>query len=165
MSIEFVVFDLDAVTVVHDSTIREVFGMTPALRRLRARGVKIAITTARTRMDAHHALGQLGWLGSEIIDACVTSSDVPRSAPFPDMVPHAMNELDVRSAAHVAKVSGTPLGLLQGATAGCAVLIGVLDRGTPRRRCAVRRAPTWRRRPRSCPKCSRASIAPTLRLR
>ncbi len=80
-------------------------------------------------MDAHDALARLGWLGGELVDVCVTASDVPRHALFPDMVPHAMRELDVRDPARVAKVSDTPLGLLQGATAGCSILIGVLDRG------------------------------------
>jgi len=139
MPIEFVVFDLDAVADIQDASLREVFGMTPSLRRLRARGLGIAVTAARHRMDAHDALSRLGWLGGELVDVCVTASDVPRMAPFPDMIPYAMKELGARDPSRVAKVSGTPLGLLQGATAGCSILIGVTDRGV--RESVLRGAP------------------------
>jgi beta-phosphoglucomutase-like phosphatase (HAD superfamily) len=129
MSIELVILDLDAVATLGASTVTEVFGMTPALRRLRARGLKVAVTTDRTRREAHGALADLGWLGGELVDACITASDAPRPAPHPDMVPLAMRELAVSEAYRVAKVSGSPLGLLQGAAAGCSVLIGILHCG------------------------------------
>ena len=126
MSIDLVVFDLDAVADVEDGSAFEVFGMTPALRRLRRRAVKIAVATGRSRAAAHRALHRLGWLGGELVGACTTADDAPRA---PDMVPAAMSALGVRDARRVAKVSGTPLGLLEGAAAGCAVLVGVRDRG------------------------------------
>ena len=139
MPIELVIMDLDAVATRRGGDFTEVFGMTPALRRLRAAGLKVAVTTERTRREAHAALADLGWLGGELVDACITTSDAPRPAPHPDMVPLAMRELAVTAAYRVAKVSGSPLGLLQGATAGCSVVIGVLDRGFEER--ALRGAP------------------------
>ena len=126
MWIELVVFELEAIADVGDRLPREVFGMSVALRRLVVADVRVGVVTALPRHAAHHVLRTLGWM--EIVDVCVTTDDGARS-PRPDMVDRAIRALGVRSASRVAAVCATPLGLTQGAAAGCAIVIGVSGRG------------------------------------
>jgi beta-phosphoglucomutase-like phosphatase (HAD superfamily) len=126
MWIELVVFELEAIADVGDRLPREVFGMSVALRRLVVADVRIGIVTALPRHAAHHTLRTLGWM--EIVDVCVTTDDA-RGAPPPDMVDQAIRTLGVASAGRVASVSSTPFGLTLGASAGCAIVIGISGRG------------------------------------
>jgi beta-phosphoglucomutase-like phosphatase (HAD superfamily) len=127
MWIDLVVFELEVIADVVDRVPREVFGMSVALRRLKASDVAVAVVTTLPRHAAHHALRALGWM--EMVDVCVASDDGARAAPHPDMVARAMGALGIASGGRVASVAGTPLGLLQGATAGCAIVIGITGRG------------------------------------
>jgi phosphoglycolate phosphatase-like HAD superfamily hydrolase len=60
-----------------------------------------------------------------VIDADVTSDEVPRGRPHPDMIRHLMKRLGVREASSVAKVGDTRADLEEGANAGCGLVIGV----------------------------------------
>jgi beta-phosphoglucomutase-like phosphatase (HAD superfamily) len=124
MAIELVIFDLDAIAHLDVSPPREVFGMTPALRRLRARRIASAICTSQTRRETHELLRSLDWLG-DMVDACVTTDDVGRAAPFPDMVFQIMRDVSVRDVRRVVKVSASHSGVVQGASAGCALVVGI----------------------------------------
>jgi phosphoglycolate phosphatase len=124
MQIELALFDLDTVAILDAEPPREVFGMSRAFARLRARRVLSAVCTSRSRREAHDALRALGWLGDRL-DACITADDAARGAPFPDMVERAMRELDVRDPRRVVKVSASAEGIVQGASAGCRCLVGV----------------------------------------
>jgi len=130
MWIDLVVFELEAIADVEGRLPREVFGMSVALRRLVEAKIAIGVVTARARHAAHHALRTLGWM--ELVDVCVAPDDGVRPAPHPDMVLRAIDALGIASPARVASVSGTPLGLLQGASAGCSIVIGVDGRGSER---------------------------------
>jgi beta-phosphoglucomutase-like phosphatase (HAD superfamily) len=137
MWINLVVFELEAIADVMDRAPREVFGMGVALRRLKAADIALGIITGLPRHAALHTLRVLGW--TELVDACVTQDDGARAAPHPDMVLCVMNALGIGHGACVVTVAGSPLGVLQGATAGCAIVIGVSGRGHEAD--ALRRAP------------------------
>jgi phosphonatase-like hydrolase len=101
-----------------------------ALQRAR---VKVALNTGFSRDIVQVLLDRLGWNGAgSPVDAVVTSDEVPRGRPHPDMILHLMTRLGVRDAARVAKVGDTPADLEEGTNAGCSVVVGVTN-GTHRR--------------------------------
>ena len=75
-------------------------------------------------------LGVVFWrrqkgLADPLIDVTVTSDEVKRGRPQPDMVFKAMQELGLKDAKRVAKVGDTPSDLEEGVNAGCGAVIGV----------------------------------------
>jgi phosphoglycolate phosphatase-like HAD superfamily hydrolase len=70
-------------------------------------------------------LARLGWHEGEAIDASVTSDEVPRGRPHPDMILHLMRKLGVADARSVAKIGDTPSDLQEGTAAGCRWVIGI----------------------------------------
>jgi phosphonatase-like hydrolase len=108
-----------------DPAVREADGATATFARLRAAGVKVALDTGFSRPIVDVLLKRLGWREGQTIDASVTSDEVPRGRPHPDMVLHLMRKLGVADARSVAKVGDTPSDLQQGTAAGCGWVIGV----------------------------------------
>ncbi|MBA4291466.1 phosphonoacetaldehyde hydrolase [bacterium] len=109
-----------------DPRVREIDGASQVFRVLREHGVKIALDTGFSRPIADVILDRLGW-GERVIDFSVTSDEVARGRPFPDMIESAMRVLDVEDAALVAKVGDTPSDMEQGHAAGCGWVIGVWE--------------------------------------
>jgi phosphonatase-like hydrolase len=101
------------------------------LREIRTAGVKIALDTGFSRPIADAVLDRLGWGGGQLLDATVTSDEVARGRPFPDLIERAMKLTGVAEAKAVAKVGDTPSDLEEGAAAGCGLVIGVTN-GTHR---------------------------------
>src|SRR5262249_60301217 len=60
-----------------------------------------------------------------VIDADVTSDEVPRGRPHPDMIHQLMTRLGIEDARRVAKVGDTRADLEEGINAGCGLVIGV----------------------------------------
>jgi phosphonatase-like hydrolase len=108
-----------------DPSVHEMAGAAETFRRLRAAGVKVALDTGFTRDIVDVLLARLGWSDGKLIDATVTSDEVERGRPHADMIERAMRELGVRDPGSVAKVGDTPADLLEGAAAGCGMIIGV----------------------------------------
>jgi phosphonatase-like hydrolase len=102
------------------------------LRAIRAAGVKIALDTGFSRPIADAILDRLGWAEGQLLDATVTSDEVARGRPFPDLIERAMKLTGVAEPNEVAKVGDTPSDLQEGASAGCGLVIGVTN-GTHRR--------------------------------
>src|SRR5262249_29636143 len=65
------------------------------------------------------------WKAPEVIDADVTSDEVPRGRPHPDMIKLLMTRLGVTDARRVAKVGDTRADLEERTNAGCGLVIGV----------------------------------------
>jgi phosphonatase-like hydrolase len=107
-----------------DAAVREVPGASAAFSALRRAGIKIALNTGFSRDIVTVLLRRLGW-DRDIIDASVTSDEVPRGRPHPDMIFHLMRQLGVSDARRVAKVGDTPVDLEEGRNAGCGMVIGV----------------------------------------
>jgi phosphonatase-like hydrolase len=103
-----------------------------ALREIQAAGIKIALDTGFSRPITDAILDRLGWAGGELLDATVTSDEVARGRPFPDLIERAMTLTGVAEPKQVAKVGDTPSDLQEGASAGCGLVIGVTN-GTHRR--------------------------------
>lgn len=108
-----------------DPAVREIPGASAAFATLRRAGIKIALNTGFFRPITTVLLQRLGWSAPAVIDADVTSDEVPRGRPHPDMIRHLMDRLGVRDPQHVAKVGDTQVDLEEGTNAGCGLVIGV----------------------------------------
>ena len=108
-----------------DPSVHEIAGAGETFRKLRAAGIKVALDTGFTRNIVDVLLERLGWKGGGVLDATVTSDEVPRGRPHPDMIQKLMRDLGVSDASRVAKVGDTPSDLEEGQAAGCGMVIGV----------------------------------------
>jgi phosphonatase-like hydrolase len=108
-----------------DPTVKEVPGIGWVFERLREMNVPIALDTGFSREIADVILRRLGWDASGLIAASVTSDEVPRGRPHPDMIRHLMARLGVDRPDEVAKVGDAPADLQEGTNAGCSLVIGV----------------------------------------
>ena len=109
----------------NNPAVSEIAGATDTFRRLRKRGIKVALNSGFNRYIMNALLERVGWLGSELINATIASDEVKRGRPHPDMIQAVMKKVFVRDARRVAKVGDTPADLLEGANAGCEIIIGV----------------------------------------
>jgi phosphonatase-like hydrolase len=105
--------------------VREVPGAAAAFAALRRAGLKVALNTGFSRPIADVLLARLGWACPAVIDADVTSDEVPRGRPHPDMIRQLMARLGTTDARRVAKVGDTRADLEEGTNAGCGLVIGV----------------------------------------
>lgn len=108
-----------------DPSIVEVPGTSRTFELLRGAGIKVAIDTGFSRDITIVLLDRLGWAERGLIDASITSDEVPRSRPHPDMIERLMARLGITDAGRVAKVGDTPADLEEGHNAGCGLVIGV----------------------------------------
>lgn len=92
---------------------------------LRAAAVKVALDTGFDRVIADTVLARLGWSIGDAIDASITSDQVARGRPHPDMILALMQQTGVADPHAVAKVGDTPADLRSGAAAGCGWNVGV----------------------------------------
>ena len=106
-------------------SVREIDGASDTFRTLKAAGIKVVLDTGFSRPTADIIINRLGWVIPDLIDLSITSDEVDRGRPYPDMIHKAMDLLDVNDASHVAKIGDTPSDLQEGQQAQCGVIIGV----------------------------------------
>ncbi len=109
----------------HDPGVAEREGASDTFRALRQRNVKVAVDTGFDRRITNAIFERLGWSKAGLLDTSVTSDEVPRGRPFPDMIHKAMQLTGIHTTAEVAKVGDTASDLLEGHAAGCRWVIGV----------------------------------------
>lgn len=95
--------------------------------QLKKSGVRIALDTGFSRPIADAILDRLAWRNSELLDTTVTSDEVAKGRPHPDLLFKAMERTGVKLAKAVAKVGDTPADLGEGAAAGSGLNIGVTN--------------------------------------
>jgi phosphonatase-like hydrolase len=120
-----------------DPSIAEVPGTSRAFVALRDAGIKVAVNTGFYRATTRTLLDRLGWERDGLIDASISSDDVPRGRPHPDMIRRLMADLGVADPRSVAKVGDTPADLEEGTGAGCGRVIGVTNGTHTREQLAV----------------------------
>ncbi|MGI5490859.1 phosphonatase-like hydrolase [Microtetraspora malaysiensis] len=112
-------------------------GVPEALARIRAAGVKVALTTGFDREVTTELLATLGWrvapgaapvdvADGVVIDASVCVDDVPVGRPAPYMIFRAMEATGVWDVARVAVAGDTVRDLQAGTNAGARLVVGVL---------------------------------------
>jgi phosphonatase-like hydrolase len=104
-------------------------GVLEAFGTLRARGIRIALTTGFDRSVTGPLLASLGWDG--LLDAVVCADDVAAGRPAPYMIFRAMELTGVTSVARVLVAGDTARDLLAGTNAGAAAVVGVLTGQVP----------------------------------
>jgi phosphonatase-like hydrolase len=92
---------------------------------LRARDVKIALTTGFAPSTRDALIASLGW--SEYVDLALSPADSGRGRPAPDMILDAMKRLGVLDGGAVAVVGDTVSDLEAGTNAGARAVVGVLS--------------------------------------
>src|SRR5262249_44840152 len=108
-----------------DPEVREIPGATATFAALRGAGIKVALNTGFSRPTANVLLTRLRWSAPAVIDGDVTSDEVKRGRPHPDMIHRLMGRLGVSDARKVAKVGDTRADLEEGTNAGCGLVVGV----------------------------------------
>lgn len=100
-------------------------GVTETFTLLKLKGIKIGVDTGFDRAITEPLLKRMGWIEKGLVDVSVTSDEVPRGRPYPDMILKAMNVTGVNEPSRVAKVGDTPSDLMEGMSAKCKWVIGV----------------------------------------
>jgi phosphonatase-like hydrolase len=108
-----------------DPSVGEMPGASETFRWLKAQGIKTALNTGFSRDIAQTLIDRLGWERDGLIDASVTSDEVERGRPHPDMIRHLMQKLGVTDSQRIAKIGDAPADLMEGKNAGCGLVIGV----------------------------------------
>jgi phosphonatase-like hydrolase len=91
----------------YDPAVSEKEGVSDTFRALKARGIKIAVDTGFDRSITEAILGRVPWREAGLLDAGVTSDEVARGRPFPEMIYRAMQLTGVADPSAVAKVGDT----------------------------------------------------------
>ena len=105
--------------------VQESPGAGDALHTLRARGVRLALTSGFPRDLVTVLVKRLGWGAS--FDLVLSAEDVPFGRPAPFLIYRAMIALGVCDVRRVAVVGDTPLDLQAGTNARAGWVIGVLS--------------------------------------
>ena len=100
-------------------------GAEEAIRRLRAAGMKVALTSGFDRGLIADIVAHCGW--GELFDAVVYPDEVPAGRPAPYLIFQAMQKTRVETVARVAAIGDTALDLQAGTNAGAGWVIGVLS--------------------------------------
>jgi phosphonatase-like hydrolase len=108
-----------------DPSVGEKEGVSDTFRQLRSRGIKVAVDTGFDRNITHPLLERLGWIKNNLIDSSVTSDEVPRGRPYPDLIVEAMKRTGVTNAGNVIKVGDTASDIQEGISAGCGKVVGI----------------------------------------
>lgn len=112
-------------------------GVAQAIDALRARGLRVALTTGFDRKVAEGLLARLDW--KEKVGAIVCADEVAQGRPAPDMILRAMAITGIDDPAEVLCAGDTDNDLQAGARAGVGANVGVLSGAHDRAR--LERAP------------------------
>ncbi|MEV6275918.1 phosphonatase-like hydrolase [Nocardia sp. NPDC051832] len=99
-------------------------GAAEAFEKLRAAGIKIALTTGFSRGTQDKLLTALGWTG--IADLTLAPADAGRGRPYPDLVLTALLRLGVDAVDRVAVLGDTTSDIATGLAAGARIVAGTL---------------------------------------
>jgi len=99
-------------------------GAAAAVERMKIAGIRFCVITGFSRRVMNLVLDTLGWW--DRIDLALCPEDVPRGAPFPDLVLAAMLRLGVTDVRETAIATDTVSGVMCGRRAGAGLVAGVL---------------------------------------
>lgn len=112
-----------------DTPPTELPGVPEAIDRMRAAGMKVALTTGFDRQVTQLILDALGWTvgpeASDQVDFAITSDDVQKGRPAPELIQVAMDRAGVTDPAEVLAAGDTELDLAAGMNAGAQYVIAV----------------------------------------
>ncbi len=94
-------------------------------RELQNLKIKIALNTGFTKVITDAILKRLGWDNSTLINAVISSDEVPEGRPQPYMIDKIMHQLNITDALKTAKVGDTKVDIEEGRNAGCGLVVAV----------------------------------------
>jgi phosphonatase-like hydrolase len=112
-------------TLVATGRVEPMQGAIDVLRGLRARGVRICLTTGFAPSTRDALLDALRW--RDDIDLALSPADVGRGRPAPDLILGAMAQLGIEDPGAVVVVGDTVSDLVAGTAAGARAVVGVLS--------------------------------------
>lgn len=107
-------------------------GAAEAITRLRAAGIKVALTTGFSRGTRDRLLDALGW--HDIADLTLAPAEAGRGRPYPDLVLAAVLRLRVDAVNRVAVLGDTASDIGTGLAAGARIVAGTLTGAHDRER-------------------------------
>ncbi|MBK0417633.1 phosphonatase-like hydrolase [Leucobacter sp. CSA1] len=122
-------------TILHELYAAEppvaVAGVPEAIARLRASGIRVALTTGFSRDVATAILDRLGWRVADegavcTVDALVCGDEVAQGRPAPYMIHRAMEATGVLDVASVLVAGDTVVDVRAGVHSGAGITVGVL---------------------------------------
>ncbi len=99
-------------------------GAESTLSALRARGVRICLTTGFSASTRERLMDVLGW--RDLVDLSLSPGDGIRGRPYPDLILSALMRLEVGAVQEIAVAGDTVSDLKAGVAAGASVVAGVL---------------------------------------
>jgi phosphonatase-like hydrolase len=108
-----------------DPSVGEMSGVNLTFRKLREHKLKVFVDTGFDRQITDPLIDRLGWKQENLIDGSVTSDEVKRGRPFPDLIFRAMELTRTKNPGNVAKVGDTASDMQEGIAAGCGWVIGI----------------------------------------
>jgi phosphoglycolate phosphatase len=99
-------------------------GALETIEKLKGAGIRVCLITSFSRRVLSAVVDTLGWW--DRIDLALTPEDVPRGAPWPDLILAAMLRLGVTDVRETAVVHDTASGILCGLRSGAGLVAGVL---------------------------------------
>lgn len=108
-----------------DNCVRAVMDAEATFSILHEAGIKVFLDTGFNRPIADIIIRKLGWIERGLIDGIVTSDEVKKGRPAPDLIFKAMNLSGISDSASVAKIGDTVSDLEEGTSANCGLVIGI----------------------------------------
>ncbi|HEY0261587.1 MAG TPA: HAD hydrolase-like protein, partial [Chitinophagales bacterium] len=107
-----------------DASVKAKLNAEATFKALREKGIKVSLDTGFSRDITDTILERLNWKNNDTIDFSVTSDEVAKGRPHPDLIFKAM-EITGFKADEIAKVGDTISDLHEGTSAGCKFVIGI----------------------------------------
>jgi phosphoglycolate phosphatase len=105
--------------------VTEIVGAREVFRALRARGIRVCLTTGFAPSTREALVDALAWRSE--VDLALSPADAGRGRPAPDMILAAMERLGVTDPHAVVVVGDTVSDLQAGSAAGAGAVVGVLS--------------------------------------
>jgi len=111
-----------------DPGVAAVDGALQTFSVLRDAGILVALDTGFSRVILDEVLARLEWSGAGgPIDATISSDEVKRGRPHPDMIDALRARVGGVAPSEVVKIGDTPIDLYEGTMAKCGLVVGVLS--------------------------------------
>lgn len=108
----------------HDETLAPLPHTLSTFSALRQQGIRVALNTGFSKVITNAILKKLHW-DETIIDAVISSDEVPEGRPQPYMIKTLMQQFNINNPAAVAKVGDTEVDILEGRNSECGKVISV----------------------------------------
>jgi phosphonatase-like hydrolase len=92
---------------------------------LKERGIRVVLNTGYNEEIAESLVKKLGWKKGIEFDSLITSSDVEKNRPDPEMIDLAMDIYGIRDPKKVIKVGDSIIDIEEGQNAGCGINVGI----------------------------------------